>query len=333
MRDQHDDRRHSLRSADVPNLQEFDLNVYELGTRFARSGVAYVPYFARTANSSMDIGRILREQGREVQAGDLLIVGLQTNGQTTKAGRPWLNGPKDIAMTLVIPDEGTFVWCKLVELAAGIAVTQALRWHVKEAAQLERSVTCARPEDIVVKYPNDVRVRTSRGADEQWKKICGTLPVGAVEDVPDAPLARMRRAGFDMSPVTRGLMLLGIGVNVGREIEDLPSGELPIPAASVEGLIGQAPSRDELITSILVSFQEQHRLITDRDPAFFRQLHDVGYPSDERIYFRCSNGDEFFGVMTACSFETMTITSGTTSREIPWTAIQRFFPARYVTVS
>jgi len=333
MRDQHDDRRHSLQNQDVPNLQAFDLNVYELGTRFARSGVGYVPYFARTANSSMDIGRILREQGREVQAGDVLIVGLQTNGQTTKAGKPWLNGPKDIAMTLVIPDEGTFLWCKLVELAAGIAVTQALRWHVREAATQNRGSPIAQPEDIVVKYPNDVRVRTSSRSGDQWRKICGTLPVGAVEDVPDAPLSRMRRAGFDMSPITRGLMLVGIGVNVGREIEDLPPGELPIPAASVEGLIGEAPSRDELITSILVSFQEQHQLLIDRDPAFFRQLHSIGYPSDERVYFRCTNGDEFFGVMTACSFDSMTITSGTTSREIPWTAIQRFFPARYVPVS
>ena len=314
-----------LRTGSVPNMAAFDLDLAGLAHQLSAAGVRYTPFYERTATSSMDMGRILRERGHEVGAGDVLIVGLQTQSQTTKAGKPWLNGPKDIALTLAIPDEGTFLWCKLVELAAGIAVAQALRGIVAAVPARIDGAPLAHPSDIVVKYPNDVRVQTPNA----WKKICGTLPVGAFEDVPDAPLSRMRRAGFDLSPIARGLMLLGIGVNIGREIEDLPPGELPIPAASLEGLIGQTPPKISIITALLAAYQGQHRMISERDPRFFAQLETLGYPSDERIYVKCLDGREFCGVMRACSFESMRIETDSSSEQFGWTEIQRFFPARY----
>lgn len=260
-------------------------------------------------DSSMNILGYCRENGITPVVGHLLIVGQQTASVTTKDGEAWLNGPKDLCMTVILSDHEEFRFHKLTQMAANLATIDVIR-ELIATNQPEIS-----PGSVYFKFPNDVWV--DHGGNQ--KKISGALLVGRWE--PEY-LGIMENRGFDLPTKDQNLALLGIGVNGGLEIEEA---KFLIPPISIERLIGRAVPKEQVAAKILERL-DHHLAILETDPAEFC-ASIAKYLSTERsskVLAVTLDGTKYIGRVVEVGSELVTFMSQGMNVQIPWLELVKY---------
>lgn len=194
--------------------------------RLGRFGT-HVRYFP-SAGSTNDA--LAADAARGAPEGSVVVADAQTAGRG-RSGRAWFSPPGAGLYVSVLlrpqpaPDGSAPVWARLITLAAGVALADALR----AAAGI--------PLDI--KWPNDIVFTDGPAgvAGRPWRKVAGILAEGQTEG------ERLRH------------VVLGCGINI-RDAAYPP--EIAHRAASLERLSGGAVDAADVLVETLAALRREY---------------------------------------------------------------------------
>jgi BirA family transcriptional regulator, biotin operon repressor / biotin---[acetyl-CoA-carboxylase] ligase len=189
-----------------------------------------VLYFP-TIGSTNDV--LADEAAQGAAEGTVVVADAQTSGRG-RSGRTWFSPPRAGLYVSVLlrprpgADGGPPAWTRLITLAAGVALADALR------------TVSGLP--IEIKWPNDLVVRdvATMGAPRRWRKIAGILAEGQTE------AGHLR------------YVVLGCGVNVS---DAAYPAEIADRAASLEGCAGRPLARGDVLVEMLAALRREYEAL------------------------------------------------------------------------
>ncbi len=170
-----------------------------------------------TGSTNADLGA----RARAGEAAGSVLVSMEQTAGRGRLDRAWASPPgSSIAMSLLLRPRPAFPQWGWLSILAGLAVSSAL-------AEL-----APRPEDVTLKWPNDVLIG--------GRKVCGILS------------ERIERADG-------ALAVVGMGINVSLTRE-----ELPVPTATSLALEGFPLDQSAIVAGVLRHFSRWYEAWTAR---------------------------------------------------------------------
>lgn len=199
-----------------------------------------------------------------VEEGTVAVALEQTAGRG-RIGRVWYSpAGKGLWASVLLDPEGPPDNLTWVPLWAGVAVKRSIERILERNSEFN-------PDDLLLKWPNDVMLND--------RKLGGIL----------AETAR--------DPNGRQAVILGAGINL-LQCEEVFPPHLQGKSISLMGAYGESCSPDEMLESLLDSFQDQYHLLKPVDIQSIKQSWiDAAWNLNRRL--KVSSGDKSYeGVFT-----------------------------------
>jgi BirA family biotin operon repressor/biotin-[acetyl-CoA-carboxylase] ligase len=263
-----------MRPADLRRYMEELWRLRPVEGEGVPENVVVVERVDSTNRLARTIANEYEQEGQSVRS--LLVLALEQTGGRGRRGRSWSSPHgKGVYATRVVAVSDPAV-LQTLPLLVGIALSRALSAHL--------------PAPVRLKWPNDLLVQE----DAERKKIGGIL------------IEAMIRPGEG------GVALVGFGVNVGHEDEDLPSGatSIDLETGADSGLTEiaeltwnlAAAVEEELThlgdTSYAVERYREHSVHREGEPIACRVADEViegtfaGFDEQGHLRLRRANGEE-----------------------------------------
>lgn len=244
-------------------------NVEALQAKLQDGPIPWNVKFAPVIDSTMNCHRYLLERNQRLAEGMVLVAGHQTGGVGGHGA--WMASDRDLAFTMVLSDPTTL----RENMFLGAAAALAMRDAVTEIVARHNKTT-----NIKVKLLNDLCDCSSIPA----KKLCGVLAIGRFQEQYKERFSSQN--GYELPD---NHLLIGMGVNLTNHAMTCP--DLRRPATSLESIIGNIVSREEVLASFLPRFAKLQQLIESRPENFPELLRPfLVREIDKELVFQCSNG-------------------------------------------